>query len=196
MSFNIVKEFENKIANYYGAPYSIAVDSCTHAIELCLRLEQPNTVSFPTHTYVGVPMLGEKLNLNWNWEKDNWIDYHNLKGTSIIDAAVYWHENSYIPGSLMCLSFQFKKHLNIGRGGMILTDNLKSYNKLMLMSHDGRRRDEPWSEQNVKTIGYHYYMIPELAEKGLKKLNQAINTPPRQGSYADYPDLRNMDVFK
>ena len=196
MSFNIVKEFENKIANYYGAPYSIAVDSCTHAIELCLRLEQPNTVSFPTHTYVGVPMLGEKLNLNWNWEKDNWIDYHNLRGTSIIDAAVYWHENSYIPGSLMCLSFQFKKHLNIGRGGMILTDNLKSYNKLMLMSHDGRRRDEPWSEQNVKTIGYHYYMIPELAEKGLKKLNQAINTPPRQGSYADYPDLRNMDVFK
>jgi len=196
MSFNIVKEFEDKIANYYGAPYSIAVDSCTHAIELCLRLEQPNTVSFPTHTYVGVPMLGEKLNLNWNWEKDNWIDYHNLRGTSIIDAAVYWHENSYIPGSLMCLSFQFKKHLNIGRGGMILTDNLKSYNKLMLMSHDGRRRDEPWSEQNVKTIGYHYYMIPELAEKGLKKLDQAIKTPPRQGSYADYPDLRNMDVFK
>lgn len=196
MSFNTVKEFENKIANYYGAPYGIAVDSCTHAIELCLRLEQPSVVGFPTRTYVGVPMLGEKLNLNWNWEKDNWIDYHNLKGTSIIDAAVFWLENGYIPDSLMCLSFQFKKHLNIGRGGMILTDNFKSYNKLMLMSHDGRRRDKPWSEQNIKTIGYHYYMIPELAEKGLKKLDQAINTPPRQGSYADYPDLRNMDVFK
>ena len=29
----------------------------------------------------------------------------------------------YIPGSFMCLSFHIKKHLKIGKGGMILTDN-------------------------------------------------------------------------
>ena len=43
--------------------------------------------------------------------------------TNIIDAAVYWKENCYIPNSFMCLSFQFQKHLNIGKGGMILTDD-------------------------------------------------------------------------
>ena len=37
MSFEIIKKFENGIAEFYGAPYAVGVDSCTHAIELCLR---------------------------------------------------------------------------------------------------------------------------------------------------------------
>lgn len=32
-------------------------------------------------------------------------------------------KNSYIPNTYMCLSFQFQKHLSLGRGGMILLDN-------------------------------------------------------------------------
>ena len=36
-----VKEFEVLIANYYGAKYAVAVDCCTHAIELCLRVYKP-----------------------------------------------------------------------------------------------------------------------------------------------------------
>ena len=27
-----------------------------------------------------------------------------------------WRENSYIPKTMMCLSFQFQKHLSLGRG--------------------------------------------------------------------------------
>ena len=37
MSFKIVKDFENEVANWFGAPYGVAVDCCTHGIELCLR---------------------------------------------------------------------------------------------------------------------------------------------------------------
>jgi len=37
MSFEVVKEFENKVADFFGAPYGVAVDSCTHGIELALR---------------------------------------------------------------------------------------------------------------------------------------------------------------
>ena len=33
-------EFEKTIAEYYGAPYGVAVDCCTHGMELCLRLKQ------------------------------------------------------------------------------------------------------------------------------------------------------------
>ena len=29
----------------------------------------------------------------------------------------------YVPGTFACLSFDIRKHLGIGRGGMILTDD-------------------------------------------------------------------------
>ena len=37
MNFNVVTEFEKKISEFFGSPYAVAVDSCTHGIELCLR---------------------------------------------------------------------------------------------------------------------------------------------------------------
>ena len=37
MNFDVVKEFENKIAEFYGSPYAVAVDCCTHGVELCFR---------------------------------------------------------------------------------------------------------------------------------------------------------------
>ena len=40
MSFLLVEKFEREIAKFYGAPYSVAVDSCTHGLEICLRLLQ------------------------------------------------------------------------------------------------------------------------------------------------------------
>ncbi len=39
MSFNTVKKFEKEIAKFFGATYAVAVDSCTHGIELCLRYQ-------------------------------------------------------------------------------------------------------------------------------------------------------------
>ena len=35
--FEYVSEFESQIAEFFGAPYAVATDSCTHALELCLR---------------------------------------------------------------------------------------------------------------------------------------------------------------
>ena len=37
MSFETINEFEKQIANFFGSPYGVAVDCCTHALELCLR---------------------------------------------------------------------------------------------------------------------------------------------------------------
>jgi hypothetical protein len=53
-----------------------------------------------------------------------------------------------------------------------------------------------WREQNIDTIGYHYYMTPETAQLGLDKLPKAIEIPPRQWVVEDWPDLTEMDVFK
>jgi len=40
MNFNIVTEFENQIAQFFGAPYAVAVDACTHGVELMLEIHQ------------------------------------------------------------------------------------------------------------------------------------------------------------
>ena len=96
----------------------------------------------------------------------------------------------------MCLSFQFQKHLSLGRGGMILTDDKEARDKLVKMAHDGRTPGISWVKQNIDIIGYHYYMIPEIAEEGLRKLPDAINTKPKKWSITEWPDLRNMEIFK
>ena len=57
MSFKPIKDFEEAIADFFGAPYAVATDCCTHALELCLRLKNAKTISVPKHTYISVPML-------------------------------------------------------------------------------------------------------------------------------------------
>ena len=96
----------------------------------------------------------------------------------------------------MSLSFQYQKHLSLGRGGKILTDNKEAAIQLKKMSYDGRLPNIPWRDQNIDTIGYHYYMTPETAQLGLDKLPSAIKTIPRQWTTNDWPDLTQMTVFK
>ena len=196
MSFEVVKDFENAIAKFYGAPYAVAVDSCTHSIELCLRYKEVKKIILPKHTYLSIAFLAQKIGIDLEWKDENWDNYYYLGGTSIIDAAVFWERNGYISGTLMCLSFQYQKHLSLGRGGMILTDEKNARDELKKMSYDGRLSDIPWRDQNIKSIGYHYYMTPETAQLGLDKLPEAIKNEPRQWSIEDWPNIQEMDVFK
>lgn len=192
-----VDKFEKLIANFYGAPYAVAVDCCTHAIELCLRLDMPSrTINCPSRTYLSVPMTFEKLGLDWQFDEYDWEDYYYIGCTNIIDAAVYWKQNSYVSGTKMCLSFQYKKHLNLGRGGMILLDDEKDATLLRKMSYDGRLPNIPWAEQDIDTMGYHYYMTPETAQKGIYRFCTAEVTAPRRWSSQDYPDISKMKVFQ
>ena len=195
MSFEVVKEFENKIAKFFGAPYAVAVDCCTHGVELCLRYTNTKVISVPKRTYLSIPFLSPKLGIDLVWKDENWKDYYHLTN-EIIDAAVLWKPNSYIPKTFMCVSFQFRKHLALGRGGIILTDNKDASLELKKMTYDGRHPDIPWREQNISSMGYHYYMTPETAANGLKKLPEAIKTKPKQWVVTDWPDLTQMEVFK
>ena len=196
MSFKVINDFEQKIAHWYGSPYAVAVDCCTHAVELCLRYKKIKKFTVPPNTYPSIPNLAKKIGIEFEWKEEDWKDYYYLGGTNIIDAAVLWKKHSYIPGTLMCLSFQFQKHLSLGRGGMILTDDKDARDELKRMSYDGRDPDIPWRDQDISTRGYHYYMTPETAELGLKKLPKAIETEPRKWVIEDWPDLRDMEVFK
>jgi len=196
LNFDVVADFEKEIASFFGSSYAIAVDCCTHGLELCLRYQNIKYYTIPRRTYLSVPFLAHKLNIDFGWKDEEWQDYYYLGGTNIIDAAVLWKENSYIPNTFMCLSFQFKKHLSLGRGGMILTDDKNAAFDLKKMSYDGRISNIPWREQNISSIGYHYYMTPETAEKGLLRLPDAMKAPPKKWVVSDWPDLTKMDIFK
>lgn len=194
MSFSAVTDFEQHLADWWGAPYAVATDCCTHALELSLRLLSPKyMITIPKHTYVSVPMTLNKLNLNWKFENLAWSEYYFLKNTPIIDSAVYWERGGYIVNSFQCLSFQFKKPLNLGRGGAILCTEYDDYVALKKMSYDGRFGDQPWAEQDIDTMGYHYYMTPETAQMGSDKLPGAVSS--RRWSWQDYPDCSEFGVF-
>lgn len=195
VNFEVVTEFENKIAQFFGAPFAVAVDSCTHGLELCLRYTGANSITCPKHTYLSVAMLANKLSIELKWSDIEWMDYYFI-APSIADAAVLWRRDSYLPNSFMCVSFQFQKHLSLGRGGVILCQNKEIWLVLKKMSYDGRLPNIPWRDQNVDIMGYHYYATQETCQLGLIKLDEAINTEPKKWTTDMWPDLTMMDVFK
>jgi len=195
MSFNSVNKFESEIASFFGASFAVAVDCCTHAIELCLRYKNVKQINVPKRTYISIPLLSKKLKIKLNWVENQWQDFYYLTD-EIIDAAVLWRKDSYIKDKFMCISFQFRKHLNLGRGGVILLTDYRDYEQLKKMTYDGRDSEIPWREQNIDSMGYHYYMTPETAENGLKKLPEAIKNKPKKWTINDWPDVSKMEVFK
>ena len=40
MSFQVIADFEKEVAKFFDAPYAVAVDCCTHGLELCLRYKK------------------------------------------------------------------------------------------------------------------------------------------------------------
>ena len=114
--FQIVRWFEEEIAHYTGAPYAIATDSCTNAIFLsCKHLGvDGKTITVPSRTYLSVPQSVRQAGADVQFEDLDWKGIYQLKPFPIYDAAKRLTSGMYIPGSLMCLSFHFKKHLKIG----------------------------------------------------------------------------------
>ena len=195
MNFNVVAEFENKVAEFFGAPYAVAVDSCTHGIELALRYTKATAMVSPHRTYLSIPFLAEKLGIDRTWQDVEWKDYYYVTA-NVIDAAVLWKAGSYVKNTFMGISFQYQKHLSLGRGGILLMDNEEAATQIKKMSYDGRLPNIPWRDQDIDTLGYHYYMTPETAQLGLDKLPKAIETTPRQWVVTDWPDLTQMKIFK
>lgn len=193
--FHIVRQFEQTIAEYFGAPYAISTDSCTHAIELCLRYTRANQVASPEWTYPSIPMTFIKLGLQWTWQDIKWTKNYTIPGTNIVDAATQWEKDSYHAGTFMCVSFQFKKHLSLGRGGIILCDNKTDYQVLDKMRYDGRQLETRWSDQDIDTIGYHYYMTPETAQQGLDKFIEVKDQPVKLWDWSEYVYLPDLTVF-
>jgi len=196
---DFVELFEEKLCRYTGAPYAVAVDRCTNAILLALEYFniKSEVLILPKRTYLSVPMTLINYGYNIKLKDIEWQGFYNIENTSVFDYAVGFNRNMYVPGQIQCLSFQQKKRLSIGKGGAILLDNQKMYQTLKRMRHDGRDSSKPVSEEDTSDviIGYHMYMSPDEASKGILLLNQLTgNFIP--GSYKDYPDMTKFKVLE
>ena len=163
---DVIRQFENTIAKHCGAPYAIAVESCTSALFLSCLYLKVKEVTIPKKTYFSVPMSIIHAGGKVKYVNKKWEGAYYLRPYPIVDSAMRFKKDMYYPGTFHCLSFHYAKHLPIGRGGMILTDNKKAANWFRLMRNDGRR-EIPKEKDRVRLIGYNQYMTPEQAARGL-----------------------------
>lgn len=194
MSFKILFEFERLLSEYTGAPYVIATDGCTNAIELCMRYDQVTTCSFTPYTYLSVPMLMHRLNINYQYHDhawQRWVGEYPFVGTRIWDSARRLEPGMYRPGQMQCLSFGWSKPLQLGKGGAILLDDTKAYEVMSRQRSDGRDlKISHWPDQTRFDIGWHYCPTLELCAHGIERLSQYV--PQQQTTL--YPDLRTIKI--
>ena len=193
---DIIDIFEKKVAKFAGSNYAVAVDSCSHAIFLSLRLLchlyeiDTNFIKIPINTYVSLPHQIKHAGFNVNYYYKIWHGMYQLLPTRIWDAALRWSKSMYRTNRLMCLSFQIKKRIPVGKGGMILCDKKEEYDWLKLASYDGRDLNTPYdSKGHVKMDGYHYYMTPEDAARGIILMDRVPEVNEDQGGWENYPDI-------
>jgi dTDP-4-amino-4,6-dideoxygalactose transaminase len=197
--YNIVKMFEDEVAQYTGAPFAVAVDSCTNALFLCCKYLDVDEVTIPSKTYLSVPMsiihAGGDVVFDTSPKNNHWSGAYKLEPYPIYDSAKRLTSNMYIPGSFMCLSFHAKKLLNIGKGGMILTDNKEAYEWFKRARYEGRS-EVYYKEDNIQELGWNMYMTPEQAAKGLVLMQNYPQNSQDQGELNGYRDLTEFDIFK
>lgn len=196
---HITRKFEERLAAYCGSRYAVAVDNCANALFLALKFTGigGKTIWIPSHTYPAVPC--EIIHAGG---KVGWVDSgpmltgaYYLAPTKVIDSALHFSQNIYEKGTLMCLSFTGPhKTLKLGKGGAILTDDLSAYNWLKRARFSGRRECS-YHEDKFDMLGWNFYMMPEIAARGLQMMDgfEGKTFPPLS---LKYPDLSKFPIYE
>jgi len=186
-SYDVVDLFEKRIAHWAGSKYGVAVDCCTNALFLCLMYlnRQPETIIIPKRTYVSVPSSIIHAGYKVEFEDLDWSGIYQLKPLPIYDGAVRFRKGMY-EGGFHCLSFHVKKHLKIGKGGMILTDDENAVKWLKLARFNGRNAINH-DYDTFKMVGWNFYMSNYDAARGLWLFDSMGDFYP--DIVGGYPDL-------
>ena len=195
--YKIVKMFEEEMAAYTGAPYAVALNSCTNALFLACKWEgvSGKEVVIPRRTYLSVPQSIMQAGGTLAFEDIKWQGIYQLKPFPIYDAAKRLTSNMYIPGTHMCLSFHIKKHLKIGKGGMILTNDDEAAEYFKIARYEGRH-EVLYHEDQIDEEGWNMYMNPEQATRGLMLMQNYPKDMPDQLEDPPYRDLTEFELFK
>jgi dTDP-4-amino-4,6-dideoxygalactose transaminase len=200
----ITEAFEDSLCNYTGAPYCVAVDNQSNALFMALKYEgiEGREITIPSHTYPSVP-----CEIIWAGGKVNFEDSprflkgaYRLEPTRVIDSALRFTADMYLPNTFMCLSFTGQwKHLKIGKGGAILTDDYKAYLWFKRFRYSGRRECS-YHDDNLDMLGHNYYLPHILASIGLQQMLGFYNQDGTKKVMPDlelpYPDLSKFPIYK
>jgi len=196
--YRVVREFEEMIAEYAGSKYAVAVDSCTNAIFLsCVYTDVfENRTWIPRYTYPSVANSIMHAGGDVGFDDIEWSGVYQLFPHDIFDGALRFQKGMY-RGGFHCLSFHNKKHLNIGRGGMILTNNKKAYKWFKKARFDGRS-EKPLEEDKLDMIGWNCYMTPDQAVRGIQIFEVIKDKRLEDIAWRTqgYPDLSKLKIYK
>jgi dTDP-4-amino-4,6-dideoxygalactose transaminase len=131
-----------------------------------------------------------------NFVDDEWVGTYQLSPFALYDSAVRFTQGMYKDG-FQCLSFHIKKHIPIGRGGMILTDDKKAATGLRGARYDGRPSPFWKDVKDIQMCGWHMYMTPDQAARGVELFHRLPKLNYDLASWRDYSvDLSTLKAFK
>lgn len=202
--YKVTEEFEKKICEYTGAPYCVTVDNQSNALFLSLMYEKVSgiEITIPSRTYPSVPCEIIHAGAMVNFEPvvgKKLTGAYQLKPTKVWDSALLFTADMYQPGTHMCCSFTGPyKTFKLSKGGCILTDDHDAYIWFKRARYSGRR-EVSYHEDNLDMLGWNFYMMPELAARGLLLIDQfwhrngkKIHNKPQS---LPYPDLSKFDIY-
>jgi dTDP-4-amino-4,6-dideoxygalactose transaminase len=189
-----VRQFEKAVAAFAGSTYGVAVDTCTWALFLCLKWCKAKEVCLPQKTFLGVAVSAVHAGCEIGFINDPWKGEYRLYPHPIIDSACRFREGMHTPNTFRCVSFNYRKHLPIGRGGMILHDNAEADRWFRRARFMGRG-ELPLHLDTPEFVGWHCYMEPERAASGLLRFSQ-MREPYPPDLWFDYPDLSQYEIFR
>ena len=204
--FDVVRDFEAAVAEYTGAPYCVAVNSCTMALFLACKYSEVGEVEIPKRTYVSVPMSIIHAGGSVRFRDEDWVGSYQLEqapwnGRGIIfDSARRFTSGMYgatvdnVP-VFECVSFHRSKILDLSQGGAILHNDPQADAWFRRARFDGRAEGVEPKDDTFDTLGYHCYMSPDVAAHGLWRLSYL---PKHNDDLPndDYPDLSKIPLFQ
>ena len=206
----ITEDFEKALCEYTGAPHAVALDNMSNALFLSLYFEKnvkkrltSDHVIVPARTYPSVPceVIHAGLKVKFNQVKGRKIKgAYKLLPSNVVDSALRFTADMYESGTHMCLSFTGPyKTLKLSKGGAILTDDYEAMLWFKRARFSGRRECS-YHDDHFDMLGWNFYMMPELAARGLLMMSQFYNLDGTKKKNEDlelpYPDLSKFEIYK
>ena len=207
--YKVTEEFEEKLADYTGARFAVTLDNMSNGLFLSLYYEHvvmnrtADTITIPNRTYPSVPCeiihAGLKVDF-WKVKGKTIKGAYQIEGSNVWDSALTFTADMYKPNTHMCVSFTGPyKHFKLSKGGAILTDDYDAYNWFKRARYSGRRAVS-YHEDNLDMLGWNFYMMPELAARGLLLMGQfyEVGTGKKKVNEdleLSYPDLSKFEIY-
>ena len=197
--YQVTTDFEASLCDYTGAPYAVAVNSCTAALHLTCKLwledQTDKKVCIPKNTYCSVPMSIIHAGGTPVFQDKDWRGAYQLEPLPIFDCARRFTSGMYVSGQYQCVSFSAAKILGVEQGGAILHDNVAADKWFRRMRFDGRQEGVHPLDENFTLVGHHCIMLPSTAGQALLRLHHLPDNNEDMPDYP-YPELSQHSAFK